>query len=247
MFPLISNITAMFRRISTGLRNCFNAIFRAPDGPKTEDLSEWPYPEGYPLDPPELALRLSISKPQYLPGEHIDAEVSIHNQTPHPVTLAYPHSILRSAKWRLAYPDREPMIVVMDETSGKPLPHWYNCLGYFFLRDYDHEKDFVTIEPGEIHTVTGVIPSQGLEPAHTYSMYIRDPMLSWWAYGRKSELLAPGEEECERIFQKTGRNPLTNFSTVVEPRKLGDIILSLGDPVVFSILNGDTVGEHDGE
>jgi hypothetical protein len=236
----------MFRRISTYLQRHFNAIFHAPDGLKREkDLPEWPYPEGYPSDPPELALQLSVSKKQYLPGELIPSEVSIRNQTLYPVTLAMPNSILYSAKWRNAYPHQEPMIVITDETSGKPVPHWYTCLGGEFYRTIDHEEDFLTIDPGEIHTVTGLAPSPVLEPSHTYSMYIRDPKLRWWAYGRKSELLAPGDEECEMIFQKTGRDPVCDFSTLAEIREPGIIITSLGDPVVFSILNEDTVAKHD--
>jgi hypothetical protein len=92
------------------------------------------------------------------------------------------------------------MIVITDETSGKPVPHWYNCLGSEFYRTTDLEECFVTIEPGDIHTVTGWTSSRGLEPSHTYSKYIKDPKLHWWADRRKSELLAPREEECEMIF-----------------------------------------------
>jgi hypothetical protein len=87
------------------------------------------------------------------------------------------------------------MIVITDETSGKPVPHWYSSVGGEFYRTIDDEEAFVTIEPGEIHTAAGWISSRDLEPSHTYSMYIRHPKLHWWASGRRSELLAPGEEE----------------------------------------------------
>jgi hypothetical protein len=231
----------------TQVRRQTQARHQAEDNDPTEPIgSPWPYPEGYPSDPPKLAFRLSVSKKQYLPGEQIPTEVSVHNQTSHPITFARTLSIFEGKRWRNAYPDQQPMIAIIDKASGEPVPHYYNCLGSEFYRTTDYKNHFLTIEPGETHFAKGWTRLHGLEPSHTYSMCIRDAKLHWWAYGRKSEVLAPGDKGCARIFRKTGIHPLRKFSTVVEPRD-GVIKTILGEPVVFSIMDEVTDGEHDGE
>jgi hypothetical protein len=147
--------------------------------------------------------------------------------------------------WRNEYPEKQPMIVITDEASGTPVPHSYSCLGSEFYRTTEYEGHFITIEPRETYVVSGEISSYGLEPSHTYSVYIRDARLYWWAYGRKSEVLEPGDKECARIFRKTGKRHVEKFSTVLEARD-GVIKTVLGEPVVFSILEEDSTDEKGG-
>jgi hypothetical protein len=59
-------------------------------------------------------------------------------------------------------------------------------------------------------------------------MHIADPGLRWWAYGRKSELLAPGDEEREMIIQNTGRDPFQGLDIRIKTREPRVIIISWG-------------------
>lgn len=222
--------------MSTQFQRTLNALKPAQkDSGKEEQLPAWPYPEGYPSDPPKLELKLSMSKANYFPSELPEMQVLIHNQTLYPVTLAATFSILRPAQWRNAYERDEPMITV-TAADGKPIPHYYRCVGYEFYRTCDYEDSFVTIEAGATYTVTDSLSTDDLEPGQTYSACVREPNLEWWAYGRKDEILAPGSEVCDMIYNKTGKYPLEDFDVRVEPRGQKLIITSSCDPVTFHIL-----------
>jgi hypothetical protein len=162
----------MLKRLSTQFQRTLNSL----KSTQKEELLPTCYPEDYPSDPPKLELKLSMSKASYLLSELPEMQVLIYNQTPYPVTLAITCSILRPAQWRNAYERDEPMITVTD-TDGKPVPHYYRCVGYEFYRTYDYEDSFITIKAGVTYTVIGSLSKDGLKPGHMYLACVREPNL----------------------------------------------------------------------